>query len=957
MTPRARRRTTASLLAALLIGGLLPLTAHAEPPADVTVLGESKNELEPLYNESVLGDFTIAGNAWVACGTESRCDHRITTSGGAGIALDNGSVPQHFVGPEADARRTVSRPEFAAQESSAHVAIPPGARVVYALLSWMGDHPFADPADVARVPQIKVGGGGYTYPSGPAHTYWSGNQIFGGSAEVTDAFAGVTGPVVVSTLPGPLTGTGDTGANTAAGWAVTVVYAFDDPAVAEAAGHHQRRVQIQEGFYWVPSNSAGEIFTMSFDAIPVDSGVHVGFIGSEGDRGGGDWFRVVDTDTWLQPPWAAAEGADGTADFAISVAQGAIPLAPLTAAGGFGNHYGFDYVPGDATSLRWFNNFSVDAFDWEPQENIWSVGQNSLRLQAAGNGDGYRLHQLALSTPVAQLEVDTEVEQSTFVADDVLTFRYRVDNPSPIRVYAVDLEVEIGGAGQEPVHESGGDGVYSDGTLSLRPGESAYFTVQYTATAADQTAQRIESRALVRGLLVEGSGDWDGVNAGSQVIEVPVAEPPVITTVALPGATAGEAYSEALAYTGTGPVTFTVQAGSGPPEWLSLSPEGVLSGTPTVADEDPVSFTVVAQNAAGTDARTFSVAVEAGPLASIELRPDTATVLLGESQIYEVLGYDAHGNPRGPVAGAALTSDVAEDSVVGLTVTPADVGERTITASAAGAPDATATLTAHVVPVITPGDPPRLSIDAPFTHDVVATGYPTPSFEVSAGVLPDGLALDPVTGRISGTPTTVGVSTVTITARNAAGADDTDITFVVDPAPAVLAAERTSPGDVLTVSGLGYWPGETVELVLHSDPIVLGTAVVTGMGTFSTLVPIPADAAVGAHALVVTGLDSGRVGTAALLLVAGEEAGPGRGAGPGLNTGGSGGGGAGSEGAAGSEVGAGPGAGAEDEVGRTGPSLDLARTGADPLVLVLTCVLALALGVIAATYRARARAH
>src|SRR5690606_23564957 len=136
---------------------------------------------------------------------------------------------------------------------------------------------------------------------------------------------------------------------------------------------------------------------------------------------------------------------------AISVAQGAIPLGPTGVLGTRGNIYGFDADPDDPASLQWYNNFSVDAFDWVPAEDVWELGQSSLRLQAGGTADGYRLHQLALSTPVAQLSLDTTVAQSTFLAGDVLTFEYRVDNPSPIRVYAVDLGVDIGGAARTPV--------------------------------------------------------------------------------------------------------------------------------------------------------------------------------------------------------------------------------------------------------------------------------------------------------------------------------------------------------------------------------------------------------------------------------------------------------------------------------------------------------------------------
>jgi LPXTG-motif cell wall-anchored protein len=54
-------------------------------------------------------------------------------------------------------------------------------------------------------------------------------------------------------------------------------------------------------------------------------------------------------------------------------------------------------------------------------------------------------------------------------------------------------------------------------------------------------------------------------------------------------------------------------------------------------------------------------------------------------------------------------------------------------------------------------------------------------------------------------------------------------------------------------------PGSTVDVVLHSTPVDLGTFDVGSDGSFSTSVTIPAGIELGAHVIEVTGTDSNGV--------------------------------------------------------------------------------------------------
>jgi hypothetical protein len=62
-------------------------------------------------------------------------------------------------------------------------------------------------------------------------------------------------------------------------------------------------------------------------------------------------------------------------------------------------------------------------------------------------------------------------------------------------------------------------------------------------------------------------------------------------------------------------------------------------------------------------------------------------------------------------------------------------------------------------------------------------------------------------------------------------------------------------GEKITISGDGFLSGSTVDLVVYSTPVKLGTATVLADGTFSATVTLPKDLANGVHHLVATGVD------------------------------------------------------------------------------------------------------
>ena len=82
---------------------------------------------------------------------------------------------------------------------------------------------------------------------------------------------------------------------------------------------------------------------------------------------------------------------------------------------------------------------------------------------------------------------------------------------------------------------------------------------------------------------------------------------PTITTSSLPNGKVGEAYSEALTADGTEPITWSIRGGALPDGLTLDETTGKISGTPTAAGT--ASFTVKAENRAGSDTKELSITI------------------------------------------------------------------------------------------------------------------------------------------------------------------------------------------------------------------------------------------------------------------------------------------------------------------------------------------------------------
>ena len=122
-------------------------------------------------------------------------------------------------------------------------------------------------------------------------------------------------------------------------------------------------------------------------------------------------------------------------------------------------------------------------------------------------------------------------------------------------------------------------------------------------------------------------------------------------------------------------------------------------------------------------------------------------------------------------------------------------------------------------------------MDVAVNDGVSATGTPVPTYSISAGTLPAGLALDAVTGAITGTPTVGGAYSFTLSAGNGIGIAATKVFTgtVAQPAGGFLAInpvrllDTRDGGDKLvdhtvrhlSIAGLTGIPADATSVVLN----------------------------------------------------------------------------------------------------------------------------------------------
>ncbi|MCA0455174.1 MAG: Ig domain-containing protein [Chloroflexi bacterium] len=296
------------------------------------------------------------------------------------------------------------------------------------------------------------------------------------------------------------------------------------------------------------------------------------------------------------------------------------------------------------------------------------------------------------------------------------------------------------------------------------------------------------------------AGDATQTNINKPIVRFLTGDAPTITSAAPVGGTDGVAYSHTYTATGTTPITYTATPGSLPPG-LTLTTAGVLSGTPTTPGT--YTGTVTATNGINPDAtQNFSITIAGVAPTITSAAPVGGTDGVAYSHTYTATGsatitYTA--TPGSLPPGLTLTTG----GLLSGTPTTPGTYTGTVTASNGINPDATQNFSitiAGVAPAITSSAPTGGTQGTAYSHTYTATGSATITYSATPGSLPPGLTLT-TGGLLSGTPTTPGTYTGTVTATNGINPDATQ-NFSITIAG--VAPTITSAAPVGGTDGVAY---------------------------------------------------------------------------------------------------------------------------------------------------------
>jgi large repetitive protein len=303
-----------------------------------------------------------------------------------------------------------------------------------------------------------------------------------------------------------------------------------------------------------------------------------------------------------------------------------------------------------------------------------------------------------------------------------------------------------------------------------------------------------------------GSSDYE--SASNSTTFVIAAATPNVTVSAVGGTYNGNPYPASATATGVG------SAAVGGNLMFTYYPGSTVSGTgSSTAPTNAGTYTVVAALVSSNP--DYSNA-QSSPVAYTISQATPAVVATDAGGTYNGNPFPATATSRG-VGGASLSGSFSFTYYVGSTVSgngsstpPTNVGTYTVVAAftsgnsnyASGPTDsAPVTFVVGQAPAITGPNKVSFAVGVNWSFAVTASGYPAPTFAITAGTLPKGMTMNSA-GVLSGTPAagTAKNYPLTITANNGVGQAATQ-SFTLTVASAGQAPKITSGSSATFIVG------------------------------------------------------------------------------------------------------------------------------------------------------------
>ncbi|BBH45774.1 putative Ig domain-containing protein [Pseudomonas sp. KU43P] len=334
-------------------------------------------------------------------------------------------------------------------------------------------------------------------------------------------------------------------------------------------------------------------------------------------------------------------------------------------------------------------------------------------------------------------------------------------------------------------------------SLAITPGSlvnatagTAYNQTLSSANGSAPYTYALISGALPAGMTFSSAGVFSGTPSSSGTFNLTVRSTdqygatgtvnytlsvaaPVIDVMplTLPAGTYGAPYSQTISATGgIGSYSFSVIAGS-LPSGLSLSSGGTLSGTPANAGSYSFSLRATDGNGfSGTRAYTMPIASPTLSLSPISLANGIAGTAY--SQAFSSSG--GIGPYSYSITSGSLPSGMSLTSAGVLSGTATSAGTFNFSLSSTDANGMSITQSYSLVVgapsiILAPTTLAPMQVGSASSQTLSASGGSAPyAYAITSGALPAGITLSS-TGALSGTPTTSGAYTLTITATDSMG--------------------------------------------------------------------------------------------------------------------------------------------------------------------------------------------